>query len=53
MNLISFFDNDKVVTSVAAFGFFQNFFDYANPIIQFLIALCTLSYVYKKQKNHK
>lgn len=53
MKLPLFFNKTEVVTTVATFGFFQTFLDYANPLIQFLIAICTLAYVNHKRINEK
>lgn len=44
-------ENPKFITAVASIGFFQTFLDYANPVVQFLIALATLFYVGFKAFN--
>lgn len=53
MNLIPQTENPAFVYLISATGFLQNFIDYTTPLIQLLISLFTLLFVYQRWRNEK
>lgn len=53
MNLIPHNDNPVIVALVGATGIFQSFFEFSTPLVQLLISIFTLLFVFQRWRNEK
>ncbi|WP_157578181.1 hypothetical protein [Tenacibaculum ovolyticum] len=45
--------NPVFVALIGTTGFLQSFINYTTPLVQLLISICTLLYVFQKWRNEK